>query len=110
VDLRGDEDEDLTPRMPEAGTYGAVERHPLNVIEGGGAKPSPALRAIAAGDFVRENIDSGEKPTSMLDVTPVPSCVSCELPLEEGRGKMAGKFACHDEACGMYGKEQKGKR
>lgn len=39
-----------------------------------------------------------------------PFCVSCEAPLVEGRGKLSGKFACEDQACSMYGKEQKGKR
>ena len=79
-----------------------------------------ALRAICDGHLpqVKDDhfayIPANQAATELLSgvrpMPPPPNCVSCEAPLEEGRGKMAGKFACGDEACGMYGKEQKGRK
>ncbi len=63
-----------------------------------------AIRSLAA---VKPGFDEGVGGDAEAVV---PSCVSCENPMTEGRGKLAGKWACMDESCGMRGIEQKGKR
>ncbi len=124
VDLRGDDDEDLTEAMPEPGTYGAIERVPPMVLdgvlapEGEGSAPiyhgkpdMAALRAICAGEIVKPDSDystSYSAPT--IEGTPAPTCGTCEKDLQEGKGKLAGRWACVDLACPMYGKVQGAKR
>jgi hypothetical protein len=121
VDLRSDEDEGQRTVMPESQRhfFGGTEmrmpfqyggQKPAKVIEGGRAKPSEALKAIAAGNFTR--VPQVEEESAGDAGAPAPTCANpeCGKPLVEGRGKMAGKWACADEACGMYGKEQKGRR
>lgn len=101
------------PKTATAVNRDATVRHPGDPIPP--TVNMAALRAIAAGD--RKALSSVSRPAPQPEPpdrdsvgTPVPTCVGCETPLEEGLGKMAGKFACGDEACGMFGKEQKGKR
>ena len=58
-----------------------------------------ALREICAGTPIPdlEITDSGE--------VAVKPCIVCDTPMRE----VKGKWACADQSCAMYGREQKGK-
>jgi DNA-directed RNA polymerase subunit RPC12/RpoP len=116
VDLRSDEGdggptaEDIERFHEATGTTLVVSP---NAPEGA-VVDMAALRAIAAGNLDPTDEMSGMVNRTEIGEMPLPHieklCVACETPLVEGRGKMSGKFSCADLACGMYGKEQKGKR
>ena len=59
-----------------------------------------ALREICAGNLEPHIEDS----TGFRGVDhPIKPCVVCDSPMRE----VKGKWACVDQSCGMYGKEQK---
>jgi hypothetical protein len=62
--------------------------------------PEEAFTALAAINAATNKM-SGVDPQAFTPKL----CVACEAPLQMA----AGKMACRDEACGMYGKIQKGK-
>lgn len=67
------------------------------------------LRQMVA--TIKEEPRSGSSEPESVPEPPVVTkvCVACDGPLVEGHGKLAGKFACPDEACGLHGQIQRGK-
>jgi hypothetical protein len=64
-----------------------------------------ALRAICAGNA------PAPSAAAVVDVLPAvvetPTCGACEGSMVEGRGKLAGQWACGDVSCSRYGLKQK---
>lgn len=102
-----DEDIKLQVQTPTVNQISVHEPARLPMSTNSTNPDMAALRAICSGKIdpktgVPELTVAG---LEVVSVEPAPVCMACECSMVEGRGKLAGRWACQDVSCPRYGLE-----
>jgi hypothetical protein len=87
---------EVPARIPLPTIAAAIVRPPM--------KMNDAMASFVKAARVSTPEDMVEVETAVVEA---PLCEACEGSMVEGRGKLAGQWACGDVSCSRYGLKQK---